>query len=228
MTTKDRMRSTQRSNVYNSRIAVSRHADSFATRPSHCPCVARRTLLSRVPAISASDWSGPEAHSRARLWRPRDRVRWLSTSPIALPFRAKSLTKSAVVCVSGWRHQGLCFVSADQAAATIKISLSEDLQNYVWIAEIHLGAGESSVVMTSTPRGASTLAGHDAAVTIHKPRPWSQPQRILDVAVVDCFPTHMAVLGRQSSLTLSPGERSLAAGAVAHHCPRASLASRFT
>ena len=40
----------------------------------------------------------------------------------------------------------------EQAAATVAVSLSENPQSYVWVAEIHQGAGEFSVVMVSTPR----------------------------------------------------------------------------
>ncbi len=189
------MRSTQRSNVYNSRIA-----DSGMLTPSLrglriVHVLLAVILLSRVPAISASDWSGPEAQLASKI------VAATGPGAVALDIANRSsLSREEFDEISrGLRVRlaasGLRFVSADQAAATIKISLSEDLQNYVWIAEIHLGAGESSVVMTSTPRGASTLAGHDAAaVTIHKGLLWSQPQRILDVAVVDGSPTHMAVL----------------------------------
>src|SRR5262249_15705921 len=47
---------------------------------------------------------------------------------------------------------GLRTVKPEQAAATVAISLSENLQNYVWLAEVRQGAGEYSVVMISLPR----------------------------------------------------------------------------
>ena len=90
---------------------------------------------------------------------------------------------------------GLQFVNAEQSAATVQIELSENLQSYVWVAQIHQGAGESSVVMISTPRSGAAIAGPEAAaVVIHKALLWSQADRILDVAVLDGTPTHMAVL----------------------------------
>ena len=90
---------------------------------------------------------------------------------------------------------GLQFVTAEQSAATVQIELSENLQSYVWVAQIHQGAGESCVVMISTPRSGAVLTGPEAAaVVIHKALLWSQADRILDVAVMDGTPTHMAVL----------------------------------
>ena len=40
----------------------------------------------------------------------------------------------------------------EQAAATVAVSLSENPQSFVWIAEIQQGTGESAVVMVSVPR----------------------------------------------------------------------------
>jgi hypothetical protein len=77
----------------------------------------------------------------------------------------------------------------------VKVTFSEDLQNYVWVAEIHQSSNESAVVMVSLPRPETQPAAHDApAVLIHKALLWSQPDRILDVAVIDGSPAHMAVL----------------------------------
>jgi hypothetical protein len=152
-------------------------------------------ILLQAPMVSASDWSAPEAQLAGKI------AAVIGPGAVALEFTNRSsLTREEFDVTSrGLRTQlaasGLRFGDADQAAATVKISFSEDLQNYVWIAEIHQGAGESSVVMISTPRTGVVEAGHDErAVTIHKALLWVQPERILDVAVMDGNPTHMAVL----------------------------------
>src|SRR5207249_4774922 len=63
------------------------------------------------------------------------------------------------------------------------------------VAEIHQSSNESAVVMVSLARAETQPAAHDApAVVIHKALLWSQPDRILDVAVIDGSPAHMAVL----------------------------------
>jgi hypothetical protein len=90
---------------------------------------------------------------------------------------------------------GLRFVSAEQAAATVHVFLSEDLREYVWIAEVHQGASESSVVMISFPRHDTHPTPHEAApMAVRKTLLWSQDDRILDAAILDGTPSHLLVL----------------------------------
>jgi hypothetical protein len=93
-------------------------------------------------------------------------------------------------------------VKAEQAAATVTISLSENTTSYVWVAEIRQGAGESSVVMVSPPRLPGSVAARDSVpMTLHKTLIWSQDTAILDVAVLDesaATLTHIAVLDPES------------------------------
>ena len=185
---------TQRSTVYNSPIAnLGMIPSPRSLRAANLLLVAFVLLCAAI--ASASDWSGPEGQLASKV------AAVTGPGAVALEITNRSsLTHGEFDEISrGLRSQlatlGLRFVNADQAAATVKISFSEDLQNYVWIAEIHQGAGKSSVVMLSTPRGGGTPSGHDvAAIIIHKALLWSQPRRILDVAVMDGNPTHMAVL----------------------------------
>ena len=103
---------------------------------------------------------------------------------------------------------GLRFVPAEQAAGSVRISLSEDLRSYVWVAEIRQGNNESSMAMVSVPRPSTPLATHDAAaMTIRKTLLWSQADRILDAAMLDGNPAHLAVLGSDqlSLLTFRDG-----------------------
>jgi hypothetical protein len=74
----------------------------------------------------------------------------------------------------------------------------------VWVAEIKQGAGQSAVVMVSSPRPEGSAVMRDSApLTIRKTSLWSQDSPILDVAVLDesAGPTHIAVLdGEKISL----------------------------
>src|SRR5713101_2568767 len=106
--------------------------------------------------------------------------------------------------------RGVRFVNAGQAAASVRVSLSENLQNYVWVAEIQLGTSqatnqtpdktadalaEPSVVMISLPRPETRAAEPDVAATVlHKTPLWSQQEQILDVAVLEGNPARMLVL----------------------------------
>ena len=90
---------------------------------------------------------------------------------------------------------GVRFVTAEQAAATVRVSLSEDLQSYVWIAEIRQGSNSPSMVMVSLPRSAPlTVEPEGAAMVLRKIALWSQTERILDLAVIDGNPARMLVL----------------------------------
>jgi hypothetical protein len=90
---------------------------------------------------------------------------------------------------------GLHFVSSEEAAATVQITLSENFDSYVWIAEIHQGTSEPAVVMVSSARSESGNPLHaDSSLTLHKTNLWSQPGTILDVAVLDGNPPHLLIL----------------------------------
>jgi hypothetical protein len=96
---------------------------------------------------------------------------------------------------------GLHSVSPDQAAATVRITLSENLQNYVWVAEIRQGNGEPSVVMVTMPRPDNTALPYPAgALTLHKALIWTDDNRILDVALPIGTPAQMVVLEPESIL----------------------------
>ena len=92
---------------------------------------------------------------------------------------------------------GLHFVKPEQGAGTVAISLSENASSYIWVAEIHLGAGESTVVMVSLPRPEGASVNLDSVpLALRKTPLWSQEERILDVAVLEQTPapTQIAVL----------------------------------
>jgi hypothetical protein len=90
---------------------------------------------------------------------------------------------------------GARFVNAEQAAATVRVSLSENLQSYVWVAEIRQGASDPSAVMVSLPQPATRFVEPvAAAMALQKTPLWSQQDRILDVAVIDGTPARMVVL----------------------------------
>ncbi len=91
------------------------------------------------------------------------------------------------------------FVAPEQAAATVRVSLSEDLQSYVWIAEIREGANSPSIVMVTLPGSAPLSVEPEAAAVVLRRIPlWSQPERILDVAVIDGNPARILVLDANS------------------------------
>ena len=94
---------------------------------------------------------------------------------------------------------GVRFVTAEQAAVNVRVTLSEDLQSYVWVAEIRQGTNAPSVVMVSLPRSAVLVVEPAAAaMVLREVSLWSQPERILDVAVIEGNPARMLVLDANS------------------------------
>jgi hypothetical protein len=79
----------------------------------------------------------------------------------------------------------------------VRISLSENLNSYVWVAQVKPSGGDSSVVIVSVPRSVGTLASHDSVpLTLRKTSLWQQSHAFLDVLVLEesSAPTRIAVL----------------------------------
>jgi hypothetical protein len=145
----------------------------------------------------ATDWSQPEQQLTRKIAA--------ATGPGAVSFELhnqSSLSKKDVDEINrGLRAQlnsaGLRFVTPEQAAASVSITLSENLQSFVWVAEIHQGTNEPAVVMVTVPRSAVPSLSRDSAPLILRKTPlWSQDDRILDVAVFEEMSgmSHLALL----------------------------------
>jgi hypothetical protein len=156
--------------------------------------------LLMVPAtvVSATDWRALDAQLAREIAA--------ATGPGAVALEVTnrsslSSTEADDIRRGLWTELGALgvhFVTADQAAATVQVSLSENLQNYVWIAEIHVGS-ESSVVMVTTPRTEPAAGERPVApLTIHKALLWTDQNRILDVALPTSSPQIMIVLEPES------------------------------
>jgi len=90
---------------------------------------------------------------------------------------------------------GARFVAAEQTTTLVRVSLSEDLQNYLWVAEVRQGANPPSIVMVSLPRPASfSVEPEPAAMALRKVPLWSQQERVLDIAIIDGSPERMLIL----------------------------------
>ena len=122
---------------------------------------------------------------------------------------------------------GVRFVAAEQAAVNVRVTLSEDLQSYVWVAEIRQGANAPSVVMVSLPRSAAlAVEPAAAAMVLREVSLWSQTERILDVAVIEDNPARMLVLDANGVIVLPDAGESLADRTSTSHCSFAAVAAR--
>src|SRR5690349_319933 len=161
------------------------------TRPLH---IFVALILCCVLA-GAADWGGPVQQLAQRIAS--------STGPGAVSLEIvnqSSLSKADVETVSAELRNrltslGLRFVSPEQAAAVVQVTLSENLQGYVWVAKSQQGSAAPAIAMVSTPRPDAGVVVHEPAVLlIRKIQLWSQAERILDVGVIDSSPPQIVVL----------------------------------
>jgi hypothetical protein len=171
---------------YNSRIL-----HMFPSRASCFVCA----LLLIGQLCFASDWHTPAAQIAAKIST--------ITGPgvIALEINNRSSISAAEVeqirgfLVSELATAGVRVWQPDQAASVAKVTLSENLSSYIWIAEIQQGAGEAKLAMVSMDRPPSSLSAQNAPpLTLHATPLISQPQAILDVAVLEGNPRRALVL----------------------------------
>jgi len=187
--------------VYNSVIPkVILNTVKRSSRPVFCLCVALCFFLllpGLVMCSLAADWSVPEQQLARKI------VAVTGPGAVALTVENRSsLSKRESEIVSAGLHSaletlGLRFVKPEQAAATVAISLSENLNAYVWVAEIRLG-DKVSIEMVSKPHVDGVVSTRDSVpLSIRKIPVWAQEEQVLDVLVLEenTAPTYLAVLG---------------------------------
>ena len=92
---------------------------------------------------------------------------------------------------------GIRFAGADQAVASVAVSLSENPTSYVWVAQIRQGEGDAAVALVSVPRPGGTPAVRDSMpMALRRTLLWTQDDPILDVAVLEegATPSRIVVL----------------------------------
>jgi hypothetical protein len=185
------MANDRHSPIYNARIP---QMETLRSRLACVVCFLVLVLLSAHTA-SADNWTSAEEQLAAKIAS----VTGPGTAFIDFANRS-SLTRMQSDDIrrgllTALANHGVRFANADQAAATVKVTFSEDLQDYVWVAEIHQSSNESVVVMVSLARPETQPSAHETPPLVIRKAPlWSQADRILDVAVIDGNPAHMAVL----------------------------------
>jgi hypothetical protein len=189
-----------RAPVYNSAIpnAILNTGNRASRRAISFRFVLSLSLILGLAARAfATDWSIPEQDLARKI------VAITGPGAVALTVENRSsLTRRESDVVSnGLRASlevvGIRFVKAEQAAASVAITLSENQESYVWVAEIRQGSGDVATVMTSALRPEGTTATHDSLpLTLRKLSLFSQTDPILDVLVLEenTAPTHIAVL----------------------------------
>lgn len=152
--------------------------------------------LLAIPA-AAVDWSVPEQQLARKI------VAVTGAGPVVLQFENRSSIgrRDSEIVENGLRSTletvGVRLVDSEHAAASVTITLSENLTSYVWVAQITKTGADTAVAMVSIPRPAgATVALDSVPLALRKTLLWSQMNPILDVAVLEenATPTRIAVL----------------------------------
>ncbi len=156
-------------------------------------------VLGLVVAAHGADWSGPEQQLARKILAVTGPV----SLAVAVENRSSLGRRDSEIVQNGLRSAllvlGVRFVKNDQAAASVAITLSENVASYVWVARIRQGTQELAVAMVAVPRTESAaVPTHESVpLLLRKVSLWAQSDPILDVAVLEegATPTRIAVLG---------------------------------
>jgi hypothetical protein len=83
------------------------------------------------------------------------------------------------------RASGVRVGAAENANSEVRVTLSENLQGLVWVAEVKQG-NNTQIAMVAVPRAQGAVASRSGpTVTVRKALLWLQPTQILDAIVLD-------------------------------------------
>jgi len=152
-------------------------------------------LLLLAGVAFATDWQAPASQLAQRIagiTGPGAVSVTVTNRSSLSPPEVDDIRRKLVSELAGY---GVQSAASDQAAASVQVSLSEDLQGYLWVGEVHQGTSEPVIVMVTVPGPVKASEDRSAPLTIQKSLLWSDENRILDVALIAGTPAHMIVLG---------------------------------
>ena len=139
-----------------------------------------------APNAFASNWAAAQRELTSKIAA----VTGPGAVSLSLENRSSLAPSDVNVITADLRAQfeaaGMRIVAAEQAAATIQVTLSENVQVYLWVGRIQQATNSPAIVMVSTPRAAPAAVSRETnPLAVVKIPLWSQENRILDVGVID-------------------------------------------
>ncbi|HXY16031.1 MAG TPA: hypothetical protein VEI26_16160 [Terriglobales bacterium] len=183
------MRRINRNPVYNARNPAM-HISVGITRAS---CLL--WMLLQAGIALAADWQIPAGQLAQRITG----ITGPGTVAVTVVSRS-SLSESDVQdirrkLVTELAAYGVQSAAFDQAAASVQVTLSENLGSYLWVAEIRQGTSEPVVVMISMPGEIGGAAeGSSIPLSIRQTLLLSAETPILDATIIDGNPSYLVVL----------------------------------
>jgi hypothetical protein len=152
-------------------------------------CLTLTLLFSLAASSAISNWSAAEMELTSKI------ASITGPGAVSLTIQNRSsLMQSDVNAITAelraqFEGAGLRLVAAGQAAASVQLTLSENVQGYLWIARVQQGNNAPVVIMITAARMGPALAVRETRLmAIAKIQLWSQDNRILDVGVIDSPP----------------------------------------
>jgi len=110
----------------------------------------------------------------------------------AISLTVKNLSSLDSAAVAGIRaaleinlqHRGFALSRPAAPGAAIDVTLSENMQDYVWAAVIHRGDEEQVAIVSVSRSAAAPAASSEPAISLQRQIIWQQPGKILDFAVI--------------------------------------------
>ncbi len=189
------------------------------------PTRIRRTILFFVLSLGLPNLAfGASPEESARALAAKIAAALPARENVSCEIRnVSSLSPDAVARIdqaleTGLRDQGVrC--AASGAEVTVVVTLSENLKNLVWTAEVHKGES-SQVVLITVERASEDRAISTAMpVTIHSEKFWEGPEHILDAGEVSngtgkswlvlLFPDGVRIQDKQTGVAAATGIKSL-------------------
>jgi hypothetical protein len=157
------------------------HSMNFYSRLRGCGWL----LVLLAASAFAADWGGKSAEL-AKAIAAASGPGTITLSVV----NASSLPKDQVAEIQHalemqLRVAGVRIGALANANSDVRVTLSENLQGYVWVAEIKQG-NDTHIEMVTVPRAQSVVVAKNApSVVIRKALVWSQTSQILDMLLVD-------------------------------------------
>lgn len=141
-------------------------------------------VLFMATSAMASDWSAHEKQLSAKI------IAVTGQSALSVHVENRSSLSQAEAAqikselLSELTSLGARLADSSQAAASVQITLSEQLQNYVWVAAIHRDSQPASLVLISIPYSEVPASAQNSGMfSIRKLLLWSQPENVLDAVI---------------------------------------------
>jgi hypothetical protein len=148
-------------------------------------------------AAETNEWASPSRQLAQKIAAATGPGAIAVTIENRSSLRKKDFDAASAAIRSELESLGVRSVPAEEAAAMVLVTFSENSQSYVWLAEIRQGNSEPVVAIVSLPRKHEMGVVQDSMpLSLRKIPLWAQENEILDVAVLDenSVPQHIAVL----------------------------------